>query len=311
MRRHDPVAAVARAKRLSPRTQAELMPQANHDPPVGRREMVNRPRTIMRRDPRGRGISPDRGRSTGRRSTTRKKSPRAALCCEGEERTRKPNIAAPTHGLRPAFRGGFVAAANAPRSARRLSLCAERFCRAIPSKTRRRYQPPGHNTLYLLHLMSRNPRRPDQGPGTGRECHHRYQYPGRQAETAGKPIRRSGSLVRRVGKGAGAARSAGRSHQHGTPRPAAQNTHTSRYFRALFSRNISGRTTLRRWAVSQVDLQDFEQARNRASFRLLAFLTWRRDRVQSLAEVLMHMSPRIETYVGLCSIQVGRMIGTE
>ncbi len=64
--------------------------------------------------------------------------------------------------------------------------------------------------------------------------------------------------------------------------------------------------------MSQVDLHDFEQARNGASFgRLLAFLTWRRDRVQSLAEVLMRMSPRIETYVGLCSIELGRIIGTE
>ena len=64
--------------------------------------------------------------------------------------------------------------------------------------------------------------------------------------------------------------------------------------------------------MSQVDLQDFEQARNRASFgRLLPFLTWRRDRARSLAEVLMRMSPRIETYAGLCSIELGRIIGTE
>ena len=60
------------------------------------------------------------------------------------------------------------------------------------------------------------------------------------------------------------------------------------------------------------DLQDFEQARNRASFvRLLAFVTWRRDRVQSLAEVLKHISRRNETYVGLRSIAVSRIIGSE
>jgi pimeloyl-ACP methyl ester carboxylesterase len=38
---YDPVAAIARAQRLMPKIQAELIPQASHDLPVTRAETVN------------------------------------------------------------------------------------------------------------------------------------------------------------------------------------------------------------------------------------------------------------------------------
>lgn len=61
-----------------------------------------------------------------------------------------------------------------------------------------------------------------------------------------------------------------------------------------------------------VDLLDFRLARREASFaRVSAFVKGKRERLQSLAEVLKPVRLQSETYVGVRPIEIDRIAGSE